>query len=164
MHGGGEVEYKKNRWYHFYLLYPIHYSTPYSQGNRMIPQCLFIQGTIQTNSCCVRERFPSCDLFHRISAPDISITFGLVFPYPPLWEKASDVYRQIMEAGYNNAIMSFLEIKCLTRRHSIRTVQHVPTLRKGNVRITPFVYGRMLITFSQHFADLIDLETRLLGT
>ena len=92
----------------------------------------------------------------------ISIMFGLVSPYPPLWEKASDVYRQIMEAGYNNAIMSFLEIECLTRRHSIRAVQHVPSFQKRNSGITPLVKGRMLITFSQHFADLIDLKTRLL--
>ena len=69
-----------------------------------------------------------------------------------------------METSHYNAIMLFLEIESLTRRHSIGTIQQFPTLRKGNVRITPLVKGRMLITFSQHFADLIDLKTRLLGT
>ena len=74
------------------------------------------------------------------------------------------MHRQIMETSRYYAVMSFLEIECLTGRHTIGTIQQFPTLLKGNVRITPFVKGRMLITFSQHFADLIDLKTRLLGT
>lgn len=69
-----------------------------------------------------------------------------------------------METSRNKSFVSFFQMESLFWRHTIRPIQHFPSLSKRHFRITPLVKSRMFITFSQDHTTLVHSDTSLLGS